>query len=58
MKGDLQQIRDEMKQNVTEVDELRKELQELKRRVGGEGTDTSETPSKKLLPAGSGNRQP
>ena len=36
--GDLQQIRDEMKQNVTEVDELRKELQELKRRLG-EGAD-------------------
>jgi regulator of replication initiation timing len=56
VKSDLQQIRDEMKQNVTETDELRKELQELKRRLGGEGTDSSETPSKKSQPAGSGNR--
>jgi hypothetical protein len=58
MKGDLQQIRDEMKQSVTEVEELRKELRELKRRLGSEGTDSSETPSKKSLPARSGNRQP
>jgi hypothetical protein len=56
--GDLQQIRDEMKQNVTEVDELRKELQELKRRLG-EGVDAgSEAQPNKMPPTGSGKRNP
>ncbi len=58
VKGDLQQIRDEMKQNTTEVDELRRELQELKSRIG-EGTDVgSEAPLKKTPPTGSGKRNP
>jgi hypothetical protein len=58
LNGDLQQIRDEMKQNVTVVEELRKELQELKRRLGEAIDTSSEAPSKKTPSTGSGKRNP
>ncbi|MEX5219228.1 MAG: hypothetical protein NW701_15475 [Nitrospira sp.] len=58
VKGDLQQIRDEMKQNATEVDELRKQLQELKHRLGEGSDSSSEAPVKNTPPTGSEKHRP
>lgn len=46
LKEDLQQIKDQMKQKEAEVEELRKELQDIKRQLGVPQTDRSGKPSK------------
>lgn len=44
---DVQQIKDQMKQKELEVEELRKELQEIKRQLGNEPTKGGQAPSRK-----------
>ena len=46
VKDDLQQIKDQMKQKELEVEELRTELQDIKKQLGGQPLDRSQAPSK------------
>ncbi len=47
-----------MKQKESEVDELRKELQEIKRQLGEQPLSGNRASSKKPLPVKPGERQP
>jgi hypothetical protein len=58
LKDDIQEIKEQMKQKETEVEELRKELQDIKRQLGGQQTDRGVAPAKELFPAKPGTRAP
>ncbi len=48
---DLRAIREDLKKKDSEVEELRKELQDIRRQLGEQPTNRSSAPSKPLLPA-------
>ena len=55
---DLRAIREDLKKKDAEVEELRKELQDIKRQLGEQQSNRSNTPSKQLRPARPTERTP